>query len=158
MNTTSPRLCKCMKSSVKACPVLTQFFYRRVVPILEKVFLKTLHKMFQVKIPPAEKPIVPRIKAIWDKYMDELVGLIRDTAPQLLPHVVESIPVMSGVQDEIADKVHEALTKLSKCSAEIHPEFRVTMEEKLVPMFEECLEIKGMQKSSSFDVPGRKLS
>ncbi|KAH7629812.1 hypothetical protein B0T09DRAFT_136920 [Sordaria sp. MPI-SDFR-AT-0083] len=114
-----------------------------VVPILEKVFLKTLHKMFQVKIPPAEKPIVPRIKAIWDKYMDELVGLIRDTAPQLLPHVVESIPVMSGVQDEIADKVHEALTKLSKCSAEIHPEFRVTMEEKLVPMFEECLEIKG---------------
>ncbi|EGO54039.1 hypothetical protein NEUTE1DRAFT_103513 [Neurospora tetrasperma FGSC 2508] len=114
-----------------------------IVPILEKVVLKTWHNVFQVKIPAAEKRIMPRVDAIWDQYVEEPVCQIQETAPQLIPHVLECIPIVRGVKDEICDKVHETLTKLSKCSAEIHPEFRTTMEEKLKPMFDKCLEIKG---------------
>ncbi|EAA31121.2 hypothetical protein GE21DRAFT_8688 [Neurospora crassa] len=114
-----------------------------VVPILEKVVLKTWHSVFQVKIPAAEKRIMPRVDVIWDQYVEELVCQIQETAPQLIPHVLECIPIVRGVKDEICDKVHETLTKLSKCSAEIHPEFRTAMEEKLKPMFDKCLEIRG---------------
>lgn len=148
----------CMQLCVMECPRLTPPVYCRVVPILEKVFLKRWHNVFQVKIPAAEKPIMPRITAIWEEYLEELVGLIQEAAPQLLPLVLESIPILGGIKDEIRDKVHGSLTKLSKCSAEIHPEFRGTMEEELAPMFESCLEITGTQELNPLKVPSRRKS
>lgn len=150
-NTTFPRLCMCMRSHVMTCSMLTSVCHR-VIPILEKVVLKTWHKVFHVKIPAAEKPIIPRVDAIWDQYWRSSLARSKKLHPNFSPMSWNASRPCAASKTRYVTRFTRHLTKLSKCSAEIHPEFRTTMEEKLKPMFDECLEIKGRPKPRSRDV------
>ncbi|KAK3953714.1 hypothetical protein QBC32DRAFT_234080 [Pseudoneurospora amorphoporcata] len=109
-----------------------------------EVVLKDWKNVFENRIPGAQEPIMKQVEDIWFQYLNELTVQLQDGCFDLLPHFEESVPTMRGIKDEIRSKVLETLTKLSRSSSQIHPHFRIVLQEELEPMFEKCLGITGI--------------
>ena len=105
--------------------------------------MKQWNLTFRVEIPSTEKPLLRQITRICQGYFKELKDQIEKTAPDILPHLVDSMRTIHNMEHEMRDKIRFALRGLSKSSSTIHPEFLLSLRKRLNPIFAEAVTITG---------------
>ncbi|KAK1774463.1 hypothetical protein QBC45DRAFT_458486 [Copromyces sp. CBS 386.78] len=114
-----------------------------VVPLLEST-LPNWDNVFRHEIPHTEIQTMKDVHDIWRKYIDELESEVNTAAASITPHIRSCRPTLLNIEKEIRDRVRETLKQFTDFSSMIHPEFKTSVKSQLEPLFDGCLQIKGI--------------
>ncbi|KAL2262084.1 hypothetical protein VTK26DRAFT_2516 [Humicola hyalothermophila] len=73
-------------------------------PILT-ILLEDWVEFFQVEFPKTEEPLMAKASDIWEQYMNEVRNHIADTAPDIIPYLVDTARTMDGIETGMRDKI-----------------------------------------------------
>ena len=114
---------------------------------MSSVVLDDWLKFFQDELPKNQGPLMVKAGDTFRQYMEEVKGHLSGTAPGIVPYFDGTASTMNGIETELCDKIKASIKEISDGASRIHPLFVNTLREKLHPVFEDALKIRGKSTS-----------